>query len=92
MKVKPLKTMVLLQKVSKPREEIVGGIIVSGEDESQPIEATVMSIGDEVMELSVSDTVLVSREDGMGGFPVKFNDTEYIMIDELDVLALVDTI
>lgn len=90
MKLKPLKNMVLLQKVEVAREKVEGGIIIAGVDETQPFEATVIECGPEVVEVVADNVVLVSREDGMGGFPIKLNGDTFIMIEECEILALVE--
>ncbi len=94
MKLKPLRDRVLV-KPKEPEEVTKGGIIIPDTAKEKPLEGEVIAIGPGriseqgqkiPMEIKVGDKVLYKK---YGGTEVKFNDEEYLIMSEDDILAVI---
>ncbi len=95
MAIKPLGDRVLVKRIEE-QEEKKGGIIIPDTAKEKPQEAEVIEIGPGKrqddgkhipIEVKKGDKVLVSK---YGGTDVKLNGTEYVIIREDDILAVVN--
>jgi chaperonin GroES len=93
-KIKPLGDRVLIKAVEES-EQIKGGIIIPDSAKEKPQEAEVIALGtgkkdDDgktiAFSVKVSDRVIVSK---YGGTEVKFDDVEYTLVREDDILGIV---
>ena len=83
MALKPLKDRVVA-KVEKPLEKTKSGILL-GEAKEKPAYAVVESVGPEVKELKKGDKIVYKE---YSTTDVKIDDTDYIILKEEDVLAI----
>ena len=94
MKLTPLADRVILTMV-EPEETTKGGIILTGAAKEKPTIAEVVSVGpggtvdgkDVVMTVKVGDKVITSK---YAGTEVKCNGTEYNIVRQNDILAIVE--
>ena len=94
MKLTPLADRVILKMV-EAEETTKGGIILTGSAKEKPSIAEVISVGpggnvdgkDVVMTVKVGDKVIASK---YAGTTVKLDGTEYTILSEDDILAIVD--
>jgi chaperonin GroES len=94
MSIKPLGDRVVI-KLLESEETTKGGIILTGSAKEKPQIAEVIAVGPGtvvdgekiVMEVSVGDRVLTSK---YAGTEVKFDGTEYTIVKQSDILAIVD--
>ena len=93
-KIKPLGDRVLIRAIDES-EQIKGGIIIPDSAKEKPQEAEVIALGtgkkdDDgktiAFSVKVGDRVIVSK---YGGTEVKFDDTEYTLVREDDILGIV---
>lgn len=85
MNLKPLGDRLVLKQVVA-EETTKSGIVLPGQTKEKPQEATIVAVGSGVKEeLNVGDTVVYSKYSGTN---VKVDDTEYIIVKEEDVLAV----
>jgi chaperonin GroES len=93
-KIQPLGDRVLVQQVDI-KEQIKGGIFIPDSAKEKPLEAKVIALGTGKLDekgnkipfnVKVGDTVLTSK---YGGTEVKFDDQEYKILKEEDILAIV---
>jgi chaperonin GroES len=93
--IKPLGNRVLLQRVEED-EQVKGGIIIPDSAKEKPQEAIVVALGAgkkddsgnaHEFSVAVGDRVLTSK---YGGTDVKLNDSDYILVDEDDILGIVE--
>jgi chaperonin GroES len=91
-KIKPLGDRVLVKPVSV-EEEVKGGIIIPDSAKEKPTTAEVLALGNgkkdgETYEFSVKvgDTVIISK---YGGTQVKYDDVEYTILREDDILGVI---
>jgi chaperonin GroES len=93
-KIKPLGDRVLIKAIEES-EQIKGGIIIPDSAKEKPQEAEVIALGtgkkdDDgktiAFSVKVGDRVIVSK---YGGTEVKFDDTEYTLVREDDILGIV---
>ena len=93
-KIKPLGDRVLIMAIDES-EQIKGGIIIPDSAKEKPQEAEVIALGtgkkdDDgktiAFSVKVGDRVIVSK---YGGTEVKFDDTEYTLVREDDILGIV---
>ena len=94
MKLKPLADRVLLKPV-EAMETTASGIILSTANKEKPVISEVVAVGpggvvdgNEVeMVVKVGDKVVVAK---YAGTEVKLDDTEYSIVRQSDILAVVD--
>ena len=92
--IKPLGSRVLI-KMKEGEETTKSGIILAGSAQEKPQVAEVIEVGDgeliegkrEEMYVKKGDNVIVSK---YSGTEVKYEGTEYIIIKQDDILAIVD--
>ena len=94
MKVKPLYDRILVKRLDAA-EEMRGGIFIPDTAKEKLMEAEVMAVGDGKMndegkttplQVKVGDRILVGK---YSGTDIKFDDTEYLILREDEVLAIV---
>ena len=90
-KIQPLGDRVLVKPVDV-EEEVKGGIIIPDSAKEKPTTAEVLALGNgkkdgETYEFSVKvgDKVIISK---YGGTQVKYDDVEYTILREEDILAV----
>lgn len=92
--IKPIGDRVLVQAVEE-RETKKGGIIIPDSAKEKPTEGKIVALGtgklDEKgqkipFEVKVGDTVLISK---YGGTEVKYDDVNYLIMREDDILGIV---
>ena len=94
MKIKPLFDRVVILP-QKPQEKTSSGIILSMQQDKNTNTGTVVAVGEgglfdgkqTKMQLVVGDKVLYSA---YAGTLVKYDETEYIVIRQTDVLAIIE--
>ncbi len=92
--IKPLGSRVLI-KMKEGEEKTKSGIILSGGSQEKPQIAEVIEIGPgekvdgkiEPMNVKKGDNVIVSK---YSGTEVKYDGTEYIIVKQDDILAIVE--
>ena len=91
-KIRPLGDRVLVKPV-EVAEEVKGGIIIPDSAKEKPTTAEVLALGtgkkdgeDYAFTVSVGDQVIISK---YGGTQVKFEDVEYTILREDDILGVV---
>ncbi len=88
MKLVPLGDRVVLKQM-EAEETTKSGIVLPGQNKEKPQQAEVIAVGpgtEEVkMEVSVGDNVIFSK---YAGTEVKLEDTEYIIVKQSDILAV----
>ncbi|MDO4621941.1 MAG: co-chaperone GroES [Eubacteriales bacterium] len=89
MKLVPLGARVILKQV-EAEEKTASGIILTSSAQEKPQEAVVISVGpgteDVKMEVAEGDKVIFGK---YSGTTVKFENEEYIVIDQQDILAII---
>ncbi len=91
---KPLGDRVVLKQL-EAEETTKGGIILTSQSKEKPQEAEVIAVGPGAkvdgkvvpVEVKVGDKVVYSK---YAGLEVKYDDTEYIIVKESDILAIVE--
>ena len=90
--IKPLGDRVLVKAI-EVEEEVKGGIIIPDSAKEKPTTAEVLALGNgkkdgEKYEFSVKvgDKVIISK---YGGTQVKYNDEEYTILREDDILGII---
>lgn len=94
MKLTPLADRVILQMV-EVEETTKGGIILTGSAKEKPSVAEIISVGpggvidgkDVVMTVKVGDKVITDK---YAGTKVTLEDTEYVVVRQSDILAIVE--
>ncbi len=94
MNIKPLGDRVVI-KMIEAEETTKSGIILTAGAKEKPQMAEIVAVGpgglvdgkEVKMELKVGDKVITSK---YAGTEIKFDDTEYIILKQSDVLAIVD--
>lgn len=94
MKIKPLSDRVVIKMV-EAEETTAGGIILAGSAKEKPQVAEVIAVGpggvvdgkEVTMHVSVGDKVITSK---YSGTEVKIDGTEYIVVRQNDILAIVE--
>jgi len=93
-KIKPLGDRVLVKAV-EDTEQVKGGIVIPDSAKEKPQEATVVALGTGgtdkdgnkiEFQVKVGDIVLTSK---YGGTDVKYNDEDYKILNQNDILAVV---
>ena len=94
MKLTPLGDRVVLKQV-EAEETTKSGIVFPGQNKEKPQEAEVLAVGpgglvdgkEVTMNVKVGDKVIYSK---YAGTEVKLEDTEYIIVRQNDILAIVE--
>ena len=94
MKLIPLGDKVVLKQV-EAEETTKSGIVLPGQNKEKPQEAEVLAVGpggvvdgkEVTMNVKVGDKVIYSK---YAGTEVKLEDTEYIIVRQNDILAIVE--
>ena len=94
MNIKPLGDRVVI-KMLEAEETTKSGIVLPGSAKEKPQIAEIMAVGpggvidgkDVIMEVEVGDQVLISQ---YAGTSFKFDDIEYTILKQSDILAIVD--
>lgn len=88
MKIRPLSDRVLV-KVEELQEKTASGIFIPQTAQEKTQIATVVAVGDDkdAIKVKVGDRVL---HDKYAGTSVKADDTEYLILNAADVLAVID--
>ena len=84
-KITPLGDRVLVRSVEE-EEQVKGGIIIPDSAKEKPTTAEVVAAGSAVKNVKVGDRVLISK---YGGTQVKYDDVEYTILREDDILGIV---
>ena len=86
---KPLGTRVLIEPLV-PEEKTQGGIIIPDSAKEKPQNGKVVAVGpgskDEPMEVKVGDIVLYGK---YSGTEVQFENNDYLIMSQSDILAVV---
>jgi chaperonin GroES len=95
MKIKPLHDRVLVKRNAQ-ETKTKSGIIIPDTAQDKPMEGEVVAVGsgarDESgkiipLDVKVGDTILFAK---WGGNEIKFEDQEYLIMKESDILAIVN--
>lgn len=94
MNIKPLGDRVVI-KMLEAEETTKSGIVLPGSAQEKPQVAEIVAVGpggvvdgkDIIMEVEVGDHVLISK---FSGTEFKFDDQEYTILRQNDILAIVD--
>jgi len=88
-KIKPLADRVLIEPMAA-EEKTASGIYIPDTAKEKPQRGKVVAVGpgtkEENMTVSVGDTVLYGK---YSGTELKFNGTDYLMMRESDILAII---
>lgn len=92
--IKPLGSRVLI-KMKEAEEKTKSGIILAGNSAEKPQIAEVIEVGpgeiidgkEEIMKVKKGDNIIVSK---YSGTEVKYEGTEYIIVKQDDILAIVE--
>jgi chaperonin GroES len=84
MKFKPLKDRVFVSYSDEP-EKTAGGIYVPDVAKEKPQKGKVQAVGSEVKTVKANDTVLFDK---YSGTKVNFDNTEYLILKEEDILGV----
>jgi chaperonin GroES len=93
-KIKPLSDHILVQRV-EAKDVVKGGIVIPDSAKEKPQEAIVKAVGPGKLEegkriaidLKPGQRVLITK---YGGTEVKFDDQEYLLVREDDVIAVLE--
>jgi chaperonin GroES len=92
--IKPLGDRVLVESVEE-KEQVKGGIVIPDSAKEKPMEGKIVALGtgkvDEKgnkvpFDVKVGDVILMSK---YGGTEVKYDDKEYKILSQSDILAIV---
>jgi chaperonin GroES len=95
-KLRPLYDRIVVKRKDSNKEQVRGGIIIPDTAKEKPQEAEVIAVGEgkfsedgKRMKLDVKkgDTVLIGK---YSGTEIKIDDTEYTILREDEVLAIVE--
>ena len=95
MNIRPLGDRVVV-KPAKIEEKTKSGIILPGSAQEKPFQGTVVAVGPGVrnekgehvaLDLKVGDRIVYDK---VGGVDLKFEDQEFIVLSEKDVLVVLD--
>lgn len=85
MKLKPLAERLVAVQIT-PETKSKSGIFIPDSAKEKPQLAEVLAIGKKVAEIKVGDQILYNQ---YGPADIKFEDTDYLLMKEEDVLAVV---
>ncbi len=80
---KPLKDRVVAFK-EQPKEKTASGLLLPSDSKEKPAYAVVESVGPDVKGIKKGDKIVYKEYSSTN---VKINDTEYLILDEKDILA-----
>ncbi len=83
MTLKPLKDRVVAYK-EQPKSKTASGLLLPSDSKEKPAYAVVESVGPDVKEVKKGDKIIYKEYSGTN---VKLNDTEYLILEEKDILA-----
>lgn len=94
MNLKPLGDRVVLKQL-EAEEKTKSGIVLTGQAKEKPQEAEVVAVGpggfvdgkEVKMEVKIGSKVIYTK---YAGTDVKLNDTEYVIVKQSDILAIVE--
>ena len=84
-RIKPIGNRVLAKFIEED-EQVKGGILIPENAKEQPQEATIIALGNEVVDLSVGDKVLTKK---FSGVEVKDEDATYKIYNADDIIAII---
>ena len=93
--IRPLHDRVLAKRLEEEAEQVRGGIIIPDTAKEKPQEAEIIAVGPgkiqddgsrAPMDVSAGDRVLVGK---YSGSEIKIDDTEYIILREDEILAVI---
>jgi len=94
-RIKPIGDRILVEAI-EDTEQMKGGIVIPDSAKEKPLEAKVIALGtgkvDEdgkriAFDVKVGDIVLTSK---YGGTEVKYDDKEYKILSQSDILAVIE--
>ncbi|HCE42467.1 MAG TPA: co-chaperone GroES [Lentisphaeria bacterium] len=94
-KIRPIGDRILVEAI-EDLEQVKGGIVIPDSAKEKPLEAKVIALGTGKtdkdgkkipFDVKVGDTVLTSK---YGGTEVKFDDKEYKILSQDDILAVIE--
>jgi chaperonin GroES len=83
---KPIKNNVILELIQKEKVSS-GGILLAEVDREEASKGTVISIGPEVTEVKLNEVILPNWQKAR---KVKFDDLEYWIVNEDDIILVFD--
>lgn len=83
MKLKPLTNRVVAKK-EKPAAKTASGLLLPGTNKEETAYAIVESVGPDVKNIKVGDKIIYKEYSTTN---VKLEDTEYIIVEDKDILA-----
>ena len=83
MSLKPLKDRVVA-KVEKPAETTASGLLLPSDSKEKSNFAIVEAVGPDVKSVKNNDKIIYTEYSTTN---VKIDDTDYIIVDEIDILA-----
>lgn len=95
-KIRPLHDRVLVERIEEKNQKSAGGIIIPETAREKPQEGKVVAVGDGrigedgkriKLDVKANDKVLFGK---YAGNEVKINGTEYLIMREDDILAIVE--
>ncbi|OGW27027.1 MAG: co-chaperone GroES [Nitrospirae bacterium GWC2_42_7] len=86
MKFKPLKDRVFV-KYTEEADKTAGGLYIPDSAKEKPQKGVVASVGSEVKEIKVGNTILFDK---YSGSKVNLDNNEYLIIKEEDILGIVE--
>lgn len=84
--IRPIADGIILVRQNKPKEIIEGGIILSADLAGDSFEFIVHSIGKDVTNVKVGDTVMIAK---YNADETKFEEKSYMIVKSKDILAIV---
>jgi len=96
MNVKPLHDRIIVQRLDEGEQQI-GGIIIPDSAKEKPMQGKVLAVGDGRMtdegkriplDVRAGDLILFGKYSGQ---EIKLDGTEYLIVKEDEVLAVIDT-
>ncbi len=83
MNIVPLGKRILIKKIES-EEKTKSGIIIPNQSKEQPNLATVMAVASDVEDVTVKDTVVVSK---YAGTEIEYDGNTYTILEAKDILA-----
>ncbi len=95
MSIRPLQDRILVERVEEG-EKVKGGIIIPDTAKEKPMQGNIVAVGGgkvkedgtkQPLDVKVGDTVLFGK---YAGTEVKFDDKEYLIMREDDILGIIE--
>ena len=83
MNIKPIGERVLIEQI-EAETKTASGLIIPDSAQEKPLQAMVVSIGDEVKAVKKGDTVLYAK---FTGTEINLDNKKYLMLEVSDILA-----